>query len=125
MAAQPEVESIFTIVGGNIFGRSQHESPNRASIKVQLRPRSERGHGSMEWINRMRKQVAAMQLAGVKVHIRMRGIRGIRLNRSDDDLAFRIKGAELHVLENIADRELLEHLLPLLAEGQEESREKT
>ncbi|MCP4125688.1 MAG: efflux RND transporter permease subunit, partial [Gammaproteobacteria bacterium] len=43
MTAQPEVESIFTIVGGNIFGRSQHESPNRASIKVQLKPRPERG----------------------------------------------------------------------------------
>ncbi|MCP3670415.1 MAG: efflux RND transporter permease subunit [Gammaproteobacteria bacterium] len=104
MAAQPEVESIFTIVGGNIFGRSQHESPNRASIKVQLKPRPERGGSSMEWIKRMSQQVAAMQLAGVKVHMRMRGIRGIRLNRSDDDLAFRVKGAELHVLEEIAHR---------------------
>ncbi|MCP4128516.1 MAG: efflux RND transporter permease subunit, partial [Gammaproteobacteria bacterium] len=104
MAAQPEVESIFTIVGGNIFGRSQHESPNRASIKVQLKPRPERGGSSMEWIKRMSQQVAAMQLAGVKVRMRMRGIRGIRLNRSDDDLAFRIKGAELHVLEEIAHR---------------------
>jgi len=103
MAAQPEVESLFTIVGGNIFGRSQHESANRASIKVQLRPKSERD-SSMEWIKRMRKRVAAMQSAGVKVHMRMRGIRGIRLNRSDDDLAFRIKGAELHMLESIANR---------------------
>jgi len=104
MAAQPEVESLFTIVGGNIFSRSQHESANRASIKVQPRPRSERDSGSMAWIKRMRKQVTAMQLAGVKVHIRMRGIRGIRLNRSDDDLAFRIKGAELYILEDIASR---------------------
>ena len=103
MAAQPEVESIFTIVGGNVFGRSQHESANRASLKVQLKPMAERGGSSKKWIQRMREQVQKMQLAGVKVHIRMPGIRGIKLNRSDDDIAFRIKGPDLRILEGIAD----------------------
>jgi CzcA family heavy metal efflux pump len=104
LVAQPEVQSIFTIVGGSIFGRSQHESPNRASIKVQLLPRNGRGVSSAQWIKRMRREVAQLQLAGVKVFMRMRGVRGIKLNRSDDDIAFRVKGPELHQLEEIVDR---------------------
>jgi CzcA family heavy metal efflux pump len=107
---QPEVDTIFTTVGGHVFGRSQHESSNRSSIKVQLMSRQERGGtGSSEWIARMQKLVAKEQIAGVNVRIFSRGIRGIQMNRSDDDFALRVKGPELPVLESLADR-LLQQL---------------
>jgi multidrug efflux pump subunit AcrB len=107
---QPEVEGIFTIVGGFVFGRSQFESPNRTSIKVRLKPLAERGGiSSQDWINRLQPQIRALQLAGVKVHMRVTGIRGIRISRGDDDLSLRIKGIELDKLEDIAD-EMVERL---------------
>lgn len=105
LSAQPEVESLFTIVGGSVFGRSQNESANRASITAQLKSLAERGGvSSQQWINRMQKTIEATQMAGVRVRLYSVGIRGIRFNRSDDDLAMRIKGRELRVLEKLADQ---------------------
>ncbi|MCP3871135.1 MAG: efflux RND transporter permease subunit [Gammaproteobacteria bacterium] len=110
LSAQDEVETVFTTVGGHIFGRSQHESPNRSSIRVQLRPLAERGGiSSVDWIARVRRELVAAQLAGVRVRLYSIGVRGIRFNRSDDDFALRIKGPELQVLEQIAD-DVLERL---------------
>lgn len=102
---QPEVATQFTTVGGKVFGRSQHESPNRASIKLQLKPREERdGISSRAWISRVQKTIQKARMAGVKVRMFARGIRGIRFNRSDDDYALRIKGPNLEVLEDIANQ---------------------
>ena len=110
IADQPDVAVIFTTVGGHVFGRSQHESANSASIKVQLKPRRERGDiTSQEWINRVQKRIGEAQMAGVKIRLFSQGVRGIRFNRSDDDVALRIKGPELPVLESIAER-LVERL---------------
>ncbi|MES9869668.1 MAG: efflux RND transporter permease subunit [Sedimenticola sp.] len=105
LSIQPEVETLFTTVGGHVFGRSQHESANRASVKVQLKPLTERaGLPTQRWIGRVNKLVAKERIPGIKVRIFSRGVRGIRLNRSDDDFALRIKGPDLEVLEKLADR---------------------
>ncbi len=103
--AQPEVAVIFTTVGGHVFGRSQHESANSASIKVQLKPRAARGEiSSQAWIARVQKEIEQARMAGVKVRMYSQGVRGIRFNRGDDDVALRVKGGELPVLESIARR---------------------
>ena len=104
VAQQPEVTTIFTTVGGFVFGRSQFESANRASIQVQLKPLSQRDLSSDEWISRMKKQIDAERIVGFKVYMRSRGIRGIRFNRGDDDLSLRIKGPRLEVLEELGDQ---------------------
>lgn len=101
---QPEVESLFTIVGGNVFGRSQHESANRTSIKVLLKPRDLRnGISSQEWIKRVQKEINSAQFAGAQIRLSSEGIRGINFSRSDDDFAIRIKGPDLETLERLAD----------------------
>ena len=100
---QPEVESLYTTVGGFVFGRSQFESPNRASITVQLKPMAQRAISSDDWIGRMRELIAEAGFVGVKVRLYTRGIRGIRFNRGEDDLSLRIKGEELDVLQRLAD----------------------
>ncbi len=113
LSQQPEVDGLFTIVGGRIFGRSQYESPNTSSIRIQLKPRDERGGiSSQEWIGRVQKKIGALQLAGVKVRMRTLGIRGIRFSRGDDDLSLRIKGPDLPVLEGLADQ-VVEILKPM------------
>ena len=101
--AQPEVEQVFSTVGGFIFGRTQRESPSSSSLKVQLVPVSRRDISSEEWIQRMNRAIADRQLAGLKVNMRTEGIRGIRTSRGDDDISLRIQGPELKTLESIAD----------------------
>jgi CzcA family heavy metal efflux pump len=101
---QPEVDSIFTIVGGSIFGRSQYEAANRATIQVRLRPVSQSGVSSGEWIGRMQGLIQEAQIAGTKVFIQSAGIRGIQISRGDDDISLRIQGPDLEQLERLADQ---------------------
>ncbi len=105
LSKQTEVSTLFTTVGGSVFGRSQHESPNRASIKLQLKPRQQRGGISSQlWISKTQKKIQALQMAGVKIRMWSRGIRGISFNRSDDDFALRITGPDLETLETLAEQ---------------------
>lgn len=100
--SQPETETVFTLAGGSIFGRSQREIPNRTTITVQLVPLAQRAVSSHEWIERLTKQIDDKQLAGVNVRLDQRGIRGIRTSSSDNDISLRAQGPDLKVLEDIA-----------------------
>ena len=103
LLTQPETESVFTLAGGSIFGRSEREIPNRTTMIAQLVPLAERNISSNEWIERMKQLVAKKQLAGFKMRMYQRGIRGIRTSRGDDDISLRIQGPSINTLEEIAD----------------------
>jgi multidrug efflux pump subunit AcrB len=103
LLAKPAVESVFTLAGGFIFGRSERETSNRSTIIAQLVPLGHRTVSSADWIRKMKKEVATKQLAGLKVRIYQRGIRGIRTSQGDDDVSLRIQGPSLQLLEGLAD----------------------
>lgn len=100
---QAEVESVYTLAGGFIFGRSERETSNRSTIIAQLVPLSQRDVSSEEWMNKIRKLVASKKIAGLKVRIYQRGIRGIRTSQGDDDVSLRIQGPSLKKLEELAE----------------------
>ncbi|MBF0275472.1 MAG: efflux RND transporter permease subunit, partial [Nitrospinae bacterium] len=100
---QPEVEHVFSLVGGRIFGRTQREVPNKTSIDVQLIPVSQRNFSSHDWVDKMNEEIANLQLPGVKVLMRIRGIRGIKTNKGEDDISLRIQGPSINKLEEIAE----------------------
>lgn len=107
--AQPEVQSVFTLVGGFIFGRTERESSNRTTITVQLVPREQREASSDLWIKRIQQRINQLGLVGFKVYLRSRGIRGIRLSTGDDDISLRLQGPDNEVLRQLGD-ELVKHL---------------
>ena len=100
---QPEVEHVFTTVGGYIFGRTQREQPSSSTLNVQLAPLSRRNISSEEWIKRMNQAIADKQLAGLYVRLWTEGIRGIRSSGGDDDISLRIQGPDLKILKTSAD----------------------
>jgi len=106
---QPETESVFTLAGGFIFGRTEREAPNRTTMTVQLKPVDERTLSSEHWIKRMKKAVNKLKVPGLKVRMYQRGIRGVRTNRGDDDISLRIQGEDLSTLTELAD-DLVEKL---------------
>jgi multidrug efflux pump subunit AcrB len=110
--AQPEVDTAFAEIGGFVFGRSQYEASNRGRFKIQLRPASETGVSSAAWIARMKKEVAALRIAGARIRMRTEGIRGLRLQRSDDDVSIRVRGQDLRTLADIGD-EIVRRLEPV------------
>ncbi|MGV6826638.1 MAG: efflux RND transporter permease subunit, partial [bacterium] len=106
---QPHVESMFTTTGGFVFGRSEFVSPNRGNIQVQLSPYRLRQSSSEAWIKEVQKQIWRKEFVGVNIWIKQHGIRGLRLNKGEDDLDFRIAGPDLSVLDKLGD-DVLERL---------------
>ncbi|MGB5223855.1 MAG: efflux RND transporter permease subunit [Arenicellales bacterium] len=104
LMAKPEVESVYTLAGGFIFGRSERETSNRTTIIAQLIPLGQRKISSADWIKEVKKEISSKQLAGLKVRISQRGIRGIRTSQGDDDVSLRIQGPSLEKLEQLANR---------------------
>ncbi|MDX1811175.1 MAG: efflux RND transporter permease subunit, partial [Gammaproteobacteria bacterium] len=100
---QKETESVYTLSGGSIFGRTEREVANKATITVQLVPVAKRKVSSEEWIKRIQKAIAKKQLAGVQVRMSQRGIRGVRTSRGDDDISLRIQGPDPKELEQLAN----------------------
>lgn len=101
---QGNVESIFTLVGGRVFGRTQRETPNESLLTIQLVALSERPLSSQVWVKRYSAAIQREQLAGVRVRSRVAGVRGIRVSRSDDDISVRIQGPDLDMLARLGDR---------------------
>ena len=103
-AEDPHVSSLYSTIGGFVFGRSQYERSNRSRIYIQLVPSGERDLSSSAWTAATRKKVAQLKLAGVRVRMRNDGIRGVRLGRGDDDVSIRVQGASLPQLALIGDQ---------------------
>ena len=101
---QPEVHTVFSIVGGRIFGRSQRETSNRTTMTVQLVPVDNRKASADTWVKRMRGEMRKLRLAGFKVRMRTGRIRGVRVNRGNDDVTLRITGFDQDVMDKIGFR---------------------
>ena len=102
-SSQSEVESVFTTVGGRIFGRSEYLSSNSSGIYLQLIPRSQRNLSSQQWVRKMQEKITAMQLVGYRIYMRVQGIRGLRLGRGDDDISIRIQGDDIDTLDQLGN----------------------
>ena len=102
--AQKEVKTALTTVGGFIFGRSEFQSSQRSSINIQLIPSDQRNVNSQQWIRRMSAKINKLELVGFQVRMRVRGIRGLRTGRGDDDLSLRIQGDDINVLKKLGDQ---------------------
>jgi multidrug efflux pump subunit AcrB len=105
----PEVESVFTQMGGFIFGRSQYEVSHRSSLNVQLVPLMHRTFSTNDWVNKMNKKLKKLSLIGVKIRMKGAGIRGIRLGKSEEAFSLRLQGGDLEQLIHLAD-DLLERI---------------
>lgn len=98
-----DVSSVFTTSGGRIFGRSEYQSSNTASITVQLKPLDVRSLNSKAWVKKVEQEIRTLQIAGMKIIMRVASIRGVRLGSGDDDVSIRISGPDLDILYESAE----------------------
>jgi len=102
---QKEVDTVFTTSGGFIFGRTERRSSNSGSLYIQLHP----GYETELWIKKLRTKIKKLGLTGINVHMRARGVRGIRLSHGDDDISIRVQGSSLDNLAAIG-RDIVERM---------------
>ena len=97
------VMTVFSTIGGSIFGRSQRESSHYSSLKIQLVPASQRVLGAQQWISSIKPKINALNLRGIKTRLSVRGVRGVRLGKSDEKISIRVQGESLQLLNQIGN----------------------
>ena len=107
-----EVITVFSTIGGSVYGRSQRESSNSSSIKIQLTSSSQRAMDAQQWISSIKPKIAALNLTGIKTRLFVRGVRGVRLGKSDEKVSIRVQGESLETLNEIGNQ-LVEKLSPV------------
>lgn len=98
------VVTVFSTIGGSIFGRSQRESSNSSSVKIQLLPASQRTLSAQQWISMIKPKINQLNLVGVKTRMFVRGVRGVRLGKSDEKISIRVQGENLQRLNDIGNQ---------------------
>jgi len=101
---QGDVEGIYSLIGGRIFGRTERAIANESQFTVQLLPLADRDISSQDWATKYRKAIQKAQLAGIKVRVRLEGIRGVRTSRSGDDIGIVVQGPDVDALADIGDQ---------------------
>ena len=101
--AQSDVLTVFTSSGGRVFGRSERQAGNTGSLGIRLKPLEQRQRSSQQWVQDMKKEIAAMQLTGIRIRMRVRGIRGVRMSSGDDDISIRVQGPDVDVLTDLGE----------------------
>jgi len=99
----PEVETVFTIAGGFIFGRTEIESRNYGRIDIQLSRKTQRDISSEDWIKKFRSLLRKNKIPGVRIRAYKLGIPGARFHRGSDDISLRISGQDLSTLDEIGN----------------------
>lgn len=103
LLSDPAVDTVFSTIGGSVFGRSETISSNKSSLRVQLNKNSSGKYNSNAWIEQIRKDIGKLKLTGIKTRIKLRGIRGVRLSASDNDISIRVRGQDITTLTSIAN----------------------
>lgn len=105
LLAQPVVESVFSQVGGFVYGRTQWFSGNRSSIRIQLVPVDQRRISTDQWVQNMKQEFSGLRLPGFRISLWANSrVQGIRLGRGDDDISLRIAGPDLDVLAELGQQ---------------------
>ncbi|MFA7173268.1 MAG: efflux RND transporter permease subunit [Kiritimatiellia bacterium] len=91
----PEIDSIFRMAGGRVFGLYTLEVGNEGELNIQLVPRSQRSVSTSEFIEKIRPWAAAIQNKepGAKIPVNARKIKGLR-KVGEQDIEVNVKGSD-------------------------------
>lgn len=99
----PDVESVFTLCGGKVWGLYTYEIANEGEVNIQLVPRSKRKISTARYIAKLRPEVAKIQIPGgmaMPMQMKLKGIRKI----GDADIEVKVKGQDVGELYKLAGK---------------------
>lgn len=92
-----QIESMFTLVGGKVWGLYTYEIANEGEIDLQLVPRSRRRLSTNEYIAKIRPVVAKIPVPGGNAMVMQMKVKGIR-TLGEADIEVKIKGPDIATL---------------------------
>jgi len=103
VADEPLIKSAFTLVGGKPQGPFTYQVANEGEIDIQLVPRRLRKLSTKQYIQRLRKEVARIQLPAGKAMVMQGKIKGAR-QKGESDIEVKITGEEVGQLFALAGK---------------------
>jgi hydrophobic/amphiphilic exporter-1 (mainly G- bacteria), HAE1 family len=101
----PEIESLFRLTGGRVFGLYTLEVGNEGNLNIQLVPRSQRNITTAQFLKKIRPWVAKIQaqVPGAKLPVMPRKIKGLR-KVGEQDVEVNVKGSDAVLLYEFSEK---------------------
>jgi len=90
----PEIESIFTLSGGRVWGLATFEIANEGELDIQLVPKSKRKITTQEFIKKITPLAEKVFVPGGKISVMQRRVEGIR-KTGEQEVEVKVKGTEI------------------------------
>jgi len=95
------IESMFTLSGGKVWGLYTYEIADEGEIDIQLAPRNERDLSTNEYIDKLRPIVSKVPVPGGKAMVMQMKVKGLR-QLGEADIEVKIKGQDMATLDALA-----------------------
>ncbi len=101
----PEIETMFRLAGGRVFGLYTLEVGNEGNLDIQLMPRSKRNITTAEFVEKIRPWIAKIQAEepGAKLPVKPRPIKGLR-KVGEQDVEVNVKGSDVVMLFEFSEK---------------------
>ncbi len=93
-----DIESMFTLTGGKVWGLYTYEIANEGELNIQLVPRGDRELNTKEYIEKLRPIVSKVPVPGGKAMVMQMKLKGIR-KLGEADIEVKIKGQDMNTLD--------------------------
>ena len=90
----PEIESIFTLAGGRVWGLATFEIAHEGELNLQLVPKADRDLDTQEFIRRITPVVRKIPVPGGKINVMQRRVEGIR-KTGEQEVEVKVKGTDI------------------------------
>lgn len=105
LSALPEIESMFRLSGGRVFGLYTLEVGHEGNLNIQLVPRSQRSISTTAFIEKIRPLVGKVQagVPGVKMPVKAMPLKGLR-KVGEQDIEVNVKGSDGLLIYEFAEK---------------------
>lgn len=97
----PEIESIFSLAGGKVWGLYTYEIANEGELDIQLVSKAKRKISTRSFIRKIKPMVAKVPAPGGKIPVMQMKIKGIR-KIGEQEIEVEVKGNEIEPIFKFA-----------------------
>ena len=96
-----EIESVFTMAGGRVWGLATYETANEGEVDIQLLPKSKRTISTADFIEKIKPLVKKAGVPGAKLPVMNMPIKGIR-KIGLQDVEVKVQGSDVQPIFEFA-----------------------
>lgn len=101
LTGMSEIDSIFTLAGGRVWGLYTYEVANEGELDIQLVPPEKRKLSTKQFIQKIRPLVSSIPVPGGKAMVMQMKVKGIR-KIGDADIELKLRGDNLEQIFDLA-----------------------